>query len=381
MSRRRTVSSSLLLTLAEFAWLVVFALLLLMRGKDNDQRETNRQLQIVWQDAMNFSNLVEKLNKGSQKLQDDVSGYRKALEGMNPDEAVGLRKKLFETETARGNALAQLAAKEEAYAVASSNSLYLSNKFALIPADLLTLHAQIVEKDDELRNSQHGREESTLKVERLTGELDQLAKRIEKSESEEFVIRREITGLPSGQIGRVVILLDTSSSMRESTAWNDARTLVRVWLTYLPIKECVLVNFNSEVQVFPSPKEGFLLLRDSNHNVIEQKQALLLSTLDQLRVGTYTDTLTAFKTAYSFERVDLILLFTDGRPQTQFESSERLVRRIYDLVNQHRKIPILAVGLGDYEKLEHSDKRAAVNLQIQFLKNLAKMTGGVFMGR
>ena len=374
MSPRRKVSSSLLLTLAEFAWLIVFALLLLMRGKDNDMRTTIDQLTSTRQDLTTHSNLVEKLSRENAKLKDEVSGYTHSLGGMTPQEALGLKTNLSQTRAELTNALAQLAAKLEAYSVATSNWLYFSNQLAALPPDLQQLPDQFAKLKEQYQNLDRERGEATNRTAKLQQDLID-------AESREFVIRREITGLPSGRIKRVVILLDTSSSMQNSTAWDDAKRLVRVWLTYLPIEECVLVNFNSEVQVFPPPKEGFLRLRDSTQGVIAEKQALLLATLDQIKLGTYTDTLTAFKTAYSFQQVDLILLFTDGRPKTQFEAPERLVPKIYALVDQHKSIPILAVGLGDYEQLEHADKSADVNLQIQFLKNLAKRTGGVFMGR
>ena len=356
----RKTSSVLLLTLAEFAWLVVFGVLLLLKAKDDELTRANAEREQARQEITNSIALNEKFEKLTKQNNQTEADLTKLL-----SEGKELPEKLAEAEK-------RLAQAEQETKVTREELNKLREELAALPPDA----AKIREEFGKLKKTLDA---TVQEATRLREENNKLRTSEVARQNNEFSIRREITGLPDGPLRRVVILFDTSSSMTGSTAWEDARRLVRVWLTYLPIEECVLITFNSGTTLFPT--NGFLRLRQTNGTPIAANQLSLLTEIKDAQLGTYTDTLKAFELAYSFKDANLILLFTDGKPKTKSETFERLAPKIYNLVEKHPFVPILAVGLGDYEMLEGDDKRAGTNLQIQFLKRLAKLSKGSFMAR
>jgi len=371
----RKNSSVILITLAEFAWLVVFGVLLLLKGKDEELTKANAERDKARQEVTNTMALSEKfgrLTNYTGRIEDELAKLRAVLTGLSLDEARRLLEQGKELPEKLAATEKRLTESEREAAAIREELNKLRREFDALPPDAAKIR-------DEYGKLKLALDAAVQEAMRLRDENSKLRASEAVRQNNEFSIRREITGLPDGPLRRVVILFDTSSSMTGSTAWEDARRLVRVWLTYLPIEECVLITFNSDTRLYPS--SSFLRLRQTNGVPIVENQSKLLAEINDARLGTYTDTLKAFELAYGFKDANLILLFTDGKPKTRFESFDRLAPQIYSLVEKHPSVPILAVGLGDYEKLESDDKRAEINLQIQFLKRLAQLSKGSFMAR
>jgi hypothetical protein len=195
----------------------------------------------------------------------------------------------------------------------------------------------------------------------------------------EFSVRRELTGLPSGNLKKVVFLVDTSTSMRNSPAWTSARQLIRTWLEFLPVEECALVNFNDDAVGFP--KEGFHRVRHSDGTELRQMREQLLGVFDKATPGTFTDLLRGLRKAYSYPEANVIVLFTDGHPHVHYRRDAALAAEIFEEVKKHTKTPVLTVALGSYEIEGADGPRARTNAPIAFLKELARKTGGNFLAR
>ena len=437
-------SPTILLTLAEFAWLVVFALLLLVKGTRNDLQRSQAELAKVRPSqpmAERLENLESELSKAKREQVWQAGLTEKALDERN---ALKVKLNMLEDSLKSQTALANVAVSERNDARAQLEQLKSEvNKLKLqiartqpgsktrddpdvlidsLKTKLAAAEKALKEQTKVAEQSAKEREEARVTasqtkaaLERLklaSGEnsVDDISRRLKqlstseeknaalqasqvalKSENArlkaqleshataEFSVRQEILGIEAKHLGRVVILLDTSSSMSQSTAWKDAKRLVQVWLTHLPIEECVLISFNSKIHTYP--ESGFLRIRNADKSVIEANRQQLLKQVNDAALDTYTDTLRAFEKAYSFPEADMILLFTDGKPQTSTARYEALAPRIFSLVKEHSRIPINAIGLGDYEKLESDDRKAGKNLQIHFLKEVARLSGGNFIAR
>jgi von Willebrand factor type A domain len=436
-------SPTILLTLAEFAWLVVFALLLLVKGTRNDLERSQAELAKVRPAAVmteRLENLESELTKSRRDQAWQAGQTEKALDERD---ALKLQLSKLEDSWKAQTALANTAVRERDAArtqletlKAEVNQLKLMTKakpsskkqddpdvlIASLKTKLADAEKALNEQTKVAAQSAKEREEARATASRIAADLERLKKALDgnsvdeitsrlkqlsmseekyatlrashvalKSENsrlkaqlqsrstDEFSVRQEILGIEAKNLGRVVILLDTSSSMSQSTAWKDAKRLVQVWLTHLPIEECVLVNFNSKIHVFP--ENGFLRIRKPDKSVIELNHQKLLKQVNDAALDTYTDTLRALEKAYTFSEADMILLFTDGKPQTSTARYETLAPRIFSLVKEHSRIPINAIGLGDYEKIESDDRKAGKNLQIHFLKEIARLSGGSFIAR
>src|SRR5688500_12724921 len=75
-------------------------------------------------------------------------------------------------------------------------------------------------------------------------------KEVKQPDEPEKSIRKELVAL-EGNLNRVVILFDSSGSMKEGGRWEQAINVVKTWITYLPINECALIVFNNDLRVFP----------------------------------------------------------------------------------------------------------------------------------
>ena len=440
MSPGSKASPTILLTLAEFAWLVVFALLLLVKGTRNDLQRSQAELAKVRPAAAmteRLENLESELTKSKRDQSWQAGLTEKALEERN---SLKLKLSTLENSLKSQTALATAAVIERNDARSQLETLKAEmSKFAAtqpgskkrndtdvlidsLKTKLASAEKALKEQTEVAERSAKEREEArttasqtTANLERLKRALDgnsanditcrlkqlitseeknaalqasqvalksenaRLKAQLESHSTAEFSVRQEILGIEAKHLGRVVILLDTSSSMSQSTAWKDAKRLVQVWLTHLPIEECVLISFNSKIHTYP--ESGFLRIRNADKSVIEANRQQLLKQVNDAALDTYTDTLRAFEKAYSFPEADMILLFTDGKPQTSTARYEALAPRIFSLVKEHSRIPINAIGLGDYEKLESDDRKAGKNLQIHFLKEVARLSGGNFIAR
>lgn len=213
----------------------------------------------------------------------------------------------------------------------------------------------------------------------IQGDRQRLTEQLRQREVGEFSVRRELTGLPDGNLKRVIFLLDTSQSMKDSPAWTAARNLMRTWVEFLPVEECVLVSFNDKATGFP--ETGYLRVRNPDGTEMRDQRTVLLNAFDQTKGGAFTDLLRGLRHAYAYPRPDVMVLFTDGIPQVNYRTHSAYVRDIYDEVKLHPGIPILTVAVGSYELAGTEALKPQTKAPVFFLKELSRMTGGSFIGR
>jgi predicted nucleic acid-binding Zn-ribbon protein len=186
--------------------------------------------------------------------------------------------------------------------------------------------------------------------------------------SQEKTVKRELVGI-NGQLKRVAILFDSSGSMSESGRWDEVTRITATWLQHLEFDQCVLIVFSSDVSVFPA--DGSLLSVTGPQG--DANRARLLQYLKAVKPEGWTNTLAAMQTAYRYRDLDTIVLFSDGAPtyanSNKFNSE--MAQQIYALCRQHANVPVNTIGLGNYFEQDLST----------FLRTVAKLTGGTFLGR
>jgi hypothetical protein len=203
---------------------------------------------------------------------------------------------------------------------------------------------------------------------------------VRRREIGEFSVRRELTGLPPGVLHRVVFMVDRSSSMTDSPAWNSAKNLVRTWLEFLPVEESAIVFFDDKIASFPHAE--YLQVRDPNGKEIPANRKRIIDFFDQVRTGgAATDMLNGLITAYKYPKPDVIVVFTDGHPRVQTRTDASLANAILDEVKKNPGIPILSVAVGSYEVEGLGTPWPKTNAAVSFLKFLAKASGGNFLAR
>jgi hypothetical protein len=181
-------------------------------------------------------------------------------------------------------------------------------------------------------------------------------------------IHRELVGL-RGRLQRVVLVVDRSKSMASGRRWEETIGTIRTWITHLAFDEAAVVLFNDTTTAYPA-HGMFLVLSGSAGG---SNRAALLRQLDAVVPSGTTNTLAALQRAYAYQRVDTIILFTDGSPDRNARGFDRaMANEIYALAQRHgREIPINTVGLGKYFDPQFGE----------FLRRLPDLTGGTFIGR
>jgi len=204
----------------------------------------------------------------------------------------------------------------------------------------------------------------------LANALDDLQaaqSQLQQQRSREATINRELVGLRGG-LKRVAILFDASGSMTQGGRWDEVQRIALTGLDHLEVDECVLIVFSSGVAAFPT--DGSLLRVSGPEG--PANRARLLEYLRSVKPEGWTNTLPAMQLAYRYP-VDTVILFSDGAPT--YEQVNRFnaeaAEQIYALCRQHADIPVNAVGLGNYFDQNFST----------FLRTIAQLTGGTFVGR
>jgi hypothetical protein len=190
-------------------------------------------------------------------------------------------------------------------------------------------------------------------------------------------VRKQLIGL-SGELGRVVFVFDKSGSMSSGGRWDFVKETAGIWLTQLPVKEASLIVFSDSAVCYPADERT---MRDMT---VEAQRTELLAKLQENQPGGWTNTYEALEKAFRYERIDAIVLFTDGQPtigpmkRGNFKTeSEARMAAIIDLVSRKQmelghKVPIHTIALGDYFGENFGP----------FLQNLSRdVTGGTFIGR
>jgi len=191
----------------------------------------------------------------------------------------------------------------------------------------------------------------------------------EAKPAHELLLNQELVGV-HGHLKTVVFVIDRSGSMNRGGRWLATRNVIKTWLERLPIQRAALVIFNDSVSSFPSERMYWELTGPA----AEQNRSQLLATLDKITPAGNTNTLAALRKAYQYRGVDTILLFSDGEPDSGANVFDhRMAAKVHALCRKHGKsVPVNTVGLGDY--LGHRDTG-------RFLVNVARETGGTFLGR
>ena len=207
---------------------------------------------------------------------------------------------------------------------------------------------------------------------------------------EQRKINNQIVGF-GGEFSRVAFLVDVSSSMKGENNWEPALERISTWINNLNVSEVALISFGNDAEIL-------LPMAKMNDN----SRLELINVLDTLEpTDKSTNFLAAFKTAFSIEAMDTIVIFSDGLPtidvfgeqirienRTKNESQEQYKQRrirqiaenrdkilavrdaVSDLAKSNPNVAINAIGLG--EKVYHE--------QIgNMLNDLALKHNGIFL--
>jgi FtsZ-binding cell division protein ZapB len=186
-------------------------------------------------------------------------------------------------------------------------------------------------------------------------------------------IHGELLGL-KGNLDKVAIIIDISSSMTQAGRWKTAKHILETWLTNLAIKECVIIFFNENCDKYPKEKEFY-----DFYSKLEIDRELSVGILYKIKPVGNTNTYHALLKAYDC-KVNTIILFTDGKPNTNFDINGNVINtgeeiempKVINLCKMHRNIPINIIALGEY----YTDKK-----YFEFLDSLVKSTNGSFNGK
>ena len=198
----------------------------------------------------------------------------------------------------------------------------------------------------------------------------EMQEQLVERQAERKKVSKKLIGL-RGAMRRVAILVDSSGSLAEEEGrWENVREIVMTWLEHLEVDECVLVVFSSSVTTYPEDG-GLFTVRGQ---LGQKNRTLLKQVLAERKPGGWTNTVGAFETAYNYDSIDTVVLFTDGSPTKPKSGAfnPEAAERIYALCSRHKDIPINTVGVGDYFK----DQELST-----FLRRLADLSGGTFLGR
>lgn len=385
-SSKRHAASVVLITLSEFAWIGAIGMLLVYLSRKSEfdsQRDRARILEEA--DKVHRDRILE-LERREQLLTERLRVFEQHLGKLSPKDLVRLLEALR-------NLIEGPSGKDAVQPVLELDRLRRQLKEA--EARIEDLQRRVDEAQRLVDQERLARREAESALDtarrqlaearRLSEELQrQLAKcesQLGRKDAVEFPVRRELTGLPEGDIRRVVFLLDTSSSMVNSPSWQRSRRIIRSWLEFFPVEECALVNFNDGAKAFP--QKGYHRLRRPDGSEIRGQREAFLAAFDEARSGTHTDLSAGLRLAYTYPTPSLIVLFTDGVPRAPHATSARLMQTCLEEVSRHPGVPILPLALGDYEITPPGGlfARPHTNSAIAFLKEMARSTGGAFIAR
>lgn len=374
--KRRGVSNLVLLSIGEFAWLVVFFMVIISINLNSDLKQ-----------ALDEN---ETLKKSAYKNGGEVS--------INFDEILSKAQSYDEELKEKDAALAKI----KRYESTLSETNAKLRKFESTEEENYTLKEELRKEIDvsyslsqELRRLENISRDKTAEIERLlsneeiyTSNLSKLKKEIvTKRNSDdtlaglrnrEIAIRTEIIGVDEAELKNVIFAFDRSDSMDSKDGrWQIAQEEVLVWLKYLPIKNISLVDFANKATPFPREIGTYINIRDSQKNIRSDNLKLVTDKFSRTTLMPGTNTYEAIKTAYKYSDATLIILFTDGVPNIlngKRTSHRKVWGEIISFVSKKidggQKIPIYAVALGSYDET-----------QIKYLKRIATLTGGNFVGK
>lgn len=248
----------------------------------------------------------------------------------------------------------------------------LEVEIANVRPSLEEARAQLMEVRALLAESRAELEKLRSDLVALRAENDGLRGKLSSIGRGEAELRRQLLGL-DGELGRVVFVLDRSGSMDVKdnrtgrNRWTDAISTIDAWLRYLAVDEAALVVFSGGVDVFPPDGRWVAVPREG----VEP----LLEGLKDLSPMGATNTLDALRRAYRYPGVEVVILFTDGAPDSGKDggvgTADDILRFVDNQKGAGSKVRIHTVGIGDYFSPRMRD----------FLLRLSGETGGTFIGR
>lgn len=214
-------------------------------------------------------------------------------------------------------------------------------------------------------------------------EVEKLNRLLEKGRMEVADLKRQIIpkqesvhkrllGL-EGDLEYVGILLDRSSSMK-GERWTGSIQLVETWLNHLAMEKCFLITFNDHPESFPKKVGEYFDV--SGRGGIENRRRLI-EAIQGIEPKGYTGTLKALKMAYHYPHLQTILLFTDGDPKLRNQTNRKIKENRAEIIALCQKqkelqgVKVNTVAIGDYFEKDFG----------KFLFDIAKKTGGAFIGR
>lgn len=269
---------------------------------------------------------------------------------------------------------------------AAARELELESERKLLAERIKTLEEEVAEARAtveaaraQLKEVQALLAESRAELEKLRSDLaalraenDGLRGKLSSIGRGEAELRRQLLGL-DGTLGRVVFVLDRSGSMDVKDnrtgrdRWSDAISTIDAWLRYLAVDEAALVVFSGGVDVFPPDGRWVAIPQEGPDPLLEG--------LKDLTPTGATNTLDALRRAYRYPGVEVVILFTDGAPDTGRDggvgTAEDILRFVGNQKAAGSKVRIHTVGIGDYFSPRMRD----------FLLRLSGETGGTFIGR
>ena len=188
-------------------------------------------------------------------------------------------------------------------------------------------------------------------------------------------LRKDLLGI-TGQIGNVVFVVDRSQSMENGGRWDEAKRLIEIWISLLPVDRAALVLFGSDIRVIPSSIRLADALQPDSRDIPpidEAGRSQMKQELENLKPEGGTPTYRALQRAMEFRDIDAIILFTDGNPDgfNGDGTAEQVHQLIAEWRTSHPQGQVHAVGIGEYFNVSMGN----------FLRGVARHGGGVFIGR
>lgn len=366
------------LALAEFAWLVVFGSVFLFLQTSNTLRTVRADLQTNKTNLTNQTARAEKYAKENEDLRKVITNVDDSLLALNTLRTnyaeLLARSKTQERDQAEKERLLVEARSLQTQLQRDLNRLQIANtELGQSNRSLVELNRELRQTNLELGKRNHYLEDEYAAKSNLVGQLEATNAQLQIAISTDVAIRRNLVGLPPGELTNVVFVFDTSLSMKNSRAWEESVKLVRMWLEHLPVTECALVMFDDKVRPFPNAG-GYQTIRDSEtKRILAEQQKRLLNWFDRCPSGNTSDLLSALSHVYSsLPTAKQIIVFSDGKPQAVGDGISAHRRKVENLVRQHRDIPITCIAVNNY----FTDPSAT-----SFLKTLSAETKGAFIGR
>ena len=366
--KKRNLSNVILFSIGEFAWLVVFFMLIVSNKLSDDLKDAVQESEEYRQKIAVIESHLNEQDKGQEVETSYQSQISRLTEQLNKYDQVNT-----DLESARSKLRLLESLEEELRAAKIENKKIASlkktiadqgreiDRFEQQAEELTERQAELAAKDVELKQM----------AQSLSNELSLL-------QEKEMAIRQEIVGISEESLRKVVFIFDRSSSMAEADGrWEAAQREVRIWLEFMPILEIALIDFHSNVNIFPEQSGDYLRLRKKDKTIVKANLTELLRKFSLSNLEGGTNTYLALEKAYEYSDATMIILFTDGKPNIldgRKVNSSKIMDQITEMVTSKRidgqNKPIYSVAIGSYGED-----------QVSFLKGLAQITEGNFIGK